>query len=156
MRRHHLPADAARLPASRRHHGLAHPQGAGVVHLEHPQSRLLRRCAEQGHPPLRCAGIMNTNQGSQFTYLDGPNNAGRHKELNGWHGTVYRRYLHQALLVVPQVRMRLPAPMGTGSQAKAASGDWIIFYNHRAPPMAGIRPPWSTSTPSKSISRRIQ
>ena len=29
-----LPADAARLPLSRRHHGLVHPQGAGLAHLE--------------------------------------------------------------------------------------------------------------------------
>lgn len=46
----------------------------------------------------------------------------------------------------------------TGSQAKAAIGQWIAFYNHRRPHTAhgGSRPPWSTSTPSKPISRRRQ
>ena len=42
-RRHHLSADAARIPLPRCHHGLAYAQGSGVAHLEHIGSRLLRR-----------------------------------------------------------------------------------------------------------------
>jgi transposase InsO family protein len=43
----------------------------------------------------------------------------------------------------------------TGSQAKAGIGRWITFYNHQRPtlPMAVNRPPWSTSTQPKPISR---
>ena len=33
--RHHLPADAARVPLPRGDHGLVHPKGAGLAHLEH-------------------------------------------------------------------------------------------------------------------------
>jgi transposase InsO family protein len=42
----------------------------------------------------------------------------------------------------------------TGSQARVGIRRWITFYNHQHPlPMAVNRPPWSTSTPSKPISR---
>jgi hypothetical protein len=43
------------LPLSGRHHGLVHPQGAGLAHLEHAGGRLLRRGAERGHPQVRPA-----------------------------------------------------------------------------------------------------
>ena len=36
-------------------HGLAHPQGPGLAHLEHAGGRLLRRGAERGHRTLRPA-----------------------------------------------------------------------------------------------------
>ena len=39
--RHHLPAHAQRLPLSGGHHGLVHPQGAGLAHLQHAGGRLL-------------------------------------------------------------------------------------------------------------------
>ncbi|WP_092901408.1 integrase core domain-containing protein [Rhodobacter sp. 24-YEA-8] len=43
----------------------------------------------------------------------------------------------------------------TGSQAKAAIGSWITFYNHRRPHAAhgGRPPPWATSTESKPTGR---
>ena len=43
----------------------------------------------------------------------------------------------------------------TGSQAKAGVGRWIPFTTTSGltPPMADNRPPWSTSTVSKPISR---
>lgn len=47
--------DAARVPVSRRHHGLAHAQGAGLAHLEHAGGKLLRRRAERSHPPVWAA-----------------------------------------------------------------------------------------------------
>ncbi len=55
VRRHHLPADAARLLLSGCHHGLANPEGAGLADLQHAGSRLLRRSAEQGYPQVRPA-----------------------------------------------------------------------------------------------------
>lgn len=42
VRRHHISTDAARLPLSGGHHGLAHAQGSGVAHLEHVGGWLLR------------------------------------------------------------------------------------------------------------------
>ena len=38
---HHVSADAPWLPLSCGNHGLVHPQGAGLAHLEHVGSRLL-------------------------------------------------------------------------------------------------------------------
>ena len=35
VRRHHLSADATRLPLPGCHHGLVHPQGAGLAHLQY-------------------------------------------------------------------------------------------------------------------------
>ena len=35
VRRHHLFADAQRLPLFGGHHGLVHPQGSGMAHLEY-------------------------------------------------------------------------------------------------------------------------
>ena len=53
VRRHHLSADEKGLPVSGRHHGLVHPKGAGLAHLQHAGSRLLRRGAERGDPQVR-------------------------------------------------------------------------------------------------------
>jgi putative transposase len=53
VRRHHLHPDAPRLPLSGCCHGLVHPQGFGLAHLEHAGGRLLRRGAERGDPQVR-------------------------------------------------------------------------------------------------------
>lgn len=42
VRRHYTSVDAARLPLSGGHHGLAHAQGSGVAHLENVGGWLLR------------------------------------------------------------------------------------------------------------------
>ena len=43
------------LTLSGGHHGLVHPQGAGLAHLEHAGNRLLPRGIERGHPHVRAA-----------------------------------------------------------------------------------------------------
>lgn len=47
VRRHHLFADAQGLPLSRRHHGLVHPKGAGLAHLQH-RAMVLHRSEDHG------------------------------------------------------------------------------------------------------------
>lgn len=50
------------------HHGLVHPQGAGLAHIEHAGSQLSR--VEALNDAIHRYGapeIMNTDQGSQFT-----------------------------------------------------------------------------------------
>src|SRR5690606_40823546 len=54
-RRYHLPAHAPWLPLSRRHHGLAHPEGSGLADIEHPGGGLLRRGPERGDPQVQPA-----------------------------------------------------------------------------------------------------
>lgn len=53
--RYYLSADATGLSLSDGDHGLAHPQSAGLAHLEHTGGRLLRRGTERDHLPLRSA-----------------------------------------------------------------------------------------------------
>lgn len=45
--------NAPGLPLSCGRHGLVHAQGSGLADIEHAGGRLLRQCAERGHPPLR-------------------------------------------------------------------------------------------------------
>jgi hypothetical protein len=83
---HHLPAHAARVPLSGRHHGLAHPQGSGLAHLEHAGGRLLRRGAERGHPQVRPSGDHEYGPGQpvHILRLDGPLRRIRRAHLDGW------------------------------------------------------------------------
>ena len=54
-RRHHLPADATRLPLPDRGHGLGHEEGPGLAPLEHSRGGLLHRGPQRGDLSLRRA-----------------------------------------------------------------------------------------------------
>ena len=56
VRRHCLSADGKGLPLSGGHHGLVHPQGAGLAHLQHAGGRVLPRGFERSGPQVRPAG----------------------------------------------------------------------------------------------------
>ena len=105
VRRHHLPADAAGLPLSGRDHGLVHPQGAGLAHLEHAGGRLLRRGAERGDPPLRRARDHEYRSGLavHVLRLDRPAEAGRRPDLDGRQGPLPRQHLHRAPVAVAEI-----------------------------------------------------
>jgi hypothetical protein len=105
VRRHHLPADAQRLPLSGRHHGLAYSEGAGLADIEHAGSRLLRRGAERGDPQVRPARDHEHRSGLTVHVLrmDRPAETGRHPDLDGRQGALPRQHLHRTPLAVPEV-----------------------------------------------------
>ena len=104
--------------------------------------------------------IMNTDQGSQFTSFDWADRLKRAKTRISMDGKA--RYLDNIFIERLWRSLKYECvylhAWETGSQAKAGVGRWITFYNHQRPhaPMAVRRPPWSTSTALKPISRRRQ
>ena len=145
VRRHHLPADAQRLPLSGGHHGLVHPQGAGLAHLEHAGGRLLRRGAERGDPQVRPARDHEYGSGqSQFTSFDWTDRLKRAKTKISMDGKA--RYLDNIFIERLWRSLKYECvylhAWETGSQAKAGVGRWITFYNHQRPHAAhGGQPP---------------
>jgi hypothetical protein len=100
-----VPADATRLPLPGRHHGLVHPQGAGLAHLKHARSRLLRRGTERGGPPHRPARDQEHRSGVavHILRLDRSAETDRHPDLDARQGVLPRQYLHRAPLAVSEV-----------------------------------------------------
>ena len=160
VRRHHLSADAAGLPLSGRHHGLAHPQGSVLAHLKHSGGGLLRRCTERSDPQVRPARDHEHGPGQpvHVVCLDGPAcgdpacasrwmaraASSTTSSSNGSGGSLKYEcvYLHA---------------WETGSEAKAGVRKWMEFYNQsaRIPPLAANHQPWSTGCEMKQLQSRI-
>ena len=72
--------------------------------LGHARSRLLRRGAERGGPPLRAARDHEYRSGVavHVLRLDRPAEASRHPDLDGRQGPVSRQHLHRTPLAVPE------------------------------------------------------
>ena len=68
--------------------GRSHPESAGLAHLQHAGSRLLRRSAERGDPPLRRARDHEhrSRVAVHVLRLDRPAETGRHPVLDGRQG----------------------------------------------------------------------
>ena len=83
-------AHAAWLPLSGCHHGLAHPQGAGLAHLQHFGGWLLRRGAKRSDPQVWPARDNEHGPGQpvHVVCLDRPVAANRRADLDGWQGPV--------------------------------------------------------------------
>ncbi len=105
VRRHHLFADAQRLLVSCRNHGLVHPQGVGMAHLQHAGGRLLSRGAEPGHSHVRPARDHEYRPGLavHILRLDRPVEAGNDQDLDGRQNPVTGQHLHRAAVTVPEV-----------------------------------------------------
>ena len=144
VRRHHLPADAPGLSLSGGDHGLVHPQGAGVAHLEHAGGRLLRRGAERGDPQVRPARDHEHRSGSQFTsfaWTDRLKRVGTRISMDGKGRCLDNIFIERLWRSLKYECVYLHA-WETGSQAKAGVGRWITFYNHQRPHAAhGGQPP---------------
>jgi len=101
-------------------------------------------------------GIMNTDQGSQFTsfaWTDRLKRIGTRISMDGKGRCIDNVFIERLWRSLKYECVYLHA-WETGSQAKAAIGHW--FIGDHIQPMADSRPPWSTSTASKPISRRRQ
>lgn len=89
-------------------------------------------------------GIMNTDQGSQFTYFvwtDRLKRAGTRISMDGKGRCIDNVFIERLWRSLKYECVYLHA-WETGSQAKAAIGQWIAFYNHRRPHTAhGGQPP---------------
>jgi len=101
--------------------------------------------------------IINTDQGSQFTSFDWTDRlklAGTKILMDS-----KARYLDNGFIErlwrFPRYERVCLKGSETRSQAKAGVRRWITFKTTRGPtpPMADNRPPWSTSTATKPISR---
>lgn len=142
---HHLSANAARVPVSGRHHGLAHPQGSGLAHLEHAGGRLLRRGIERGHRQVRSARDHEQRPGIavHVTRLDGQIAPLRHAHLDGRQGAVPRQHLHRTTLAEPEIRMRLFARLGHRIRGQDWGRQVGGVLQPKAPP---LRPWWQTAS----------
>ena len=155
-RQHRLAADAPRLSLPGRHHGLAHPKGAGLTHLQHARGRLSRVEAlnEAGHR-FGQPGIMDADQGSQFTSfawndrlkridtrilmdgkgrcLDNPRSVARTSGAPALD--------HRTPMAVPDIRVRSSARFGNrfAGQGRHWQMDRLL-----QPPAASCRP-WQTA-----------
>ncbi|HEY0211992.1 MAG TPA: integrase core domain-containing protein [Paenirhodobacter sp.] len=80
-------------------------------------------------------GIMTTDQGSQFTsfvWTDRLKRAGTRIPMDGKGRCTDNVFIERLWRSLKYECVYLHA-WGTGSQAKAAIGQWITFYNHRRP-----------------------
>lgn len=144
VRRHHLPADAARLPLSGRHHGLGVAQGACLAVVEHDGCGVLRRGFEGSAGTLRQADIFNTDQGSQFTSTDFTSvlrNADVRVSMDGrgrWMDNVFIERLWRSL----KYECVYLNAFETGSELRTGLGRWISYYNGQRPHsrLAGRKP----------------
>ena len=89
-------------------------------------------------------GIMNTNQGSQFTsfsWTDWLKRVGTRISMDGKGRCIDKVFIERLWRCLKYECVYLHA-WETGSQAKAAIGSWITFYNHRRPHTAhgGLSP----------------
>lgn len=110
VRRHHLPADAARLPLSGRDHGLGVEEGARLAAVEHDGRDVLRRGSEGSAGALRQARDLQHGPGKpvhqhrlhrRAAQRRGADQHGRARPLDG-------QRLHRAALAIAEVRVRLP------------------------------------------------
>ncbi|MDH2328308.1 IS3 family transposase [Cereibacter sp. SYSU M97828] len=89
-------------------------------------------------------GIMNTDQGSQFTsfaWTDRLKRVGTRISMDGKGRCIDNVFIERLWRSLKYECVYLHA-WETGSQAKAAIGSWITFYNHRRPHTAhGGQPP---------------
>lgn len=89
-------------------------------------------------------GIMNTDQGSQFTsfaWTDRLKRVGTRVSMDGKGRCIDNVFIERLWRSLKYECVYLQA-WETGSQAKAAIGSWITFYNHRRPHTAhGGQPP---------------
>ena len=89
-------------------------------------------------------GIMNTDQGSQFTsfaWTDRLKRVGIRISMDGKGRCIDNVFIERLWRSLKYECVYLRA-WDTGSQAKAAIGQWITFYNHRRPHTAhGGQPP---------------
>ena len=141
-------ADAPRIPLSRSHHGLAHPQGAGLAHLQHSGGRLLRRGAERSDPQVRPARDYEHGPGQpvHVVCLDGPVAAIRRAHLDGWQGSLPRQHLCRTAMAIDEIRMRVPACLGyriTGQRPVSENGWSSTTPSAHTPHLAANRQPWS-------------
>jgi hypothetical protein len=90
-------------------------------------------------------GIMNTDQGSQFTsfaWTDRLNRVGARISMDGKGRCLDNIFIERLWWSLKYACVYLHAWWEAGSQAKEGIGRWIAFYNHRRPHAAhGGQPP---------------
>ena len=105
-------------------------------------------------------GIMNSDQGSQFTsfaWTDRMKGAGVRISMDGRGRCIDNIFIERLWRSLKYERVYLRA-WETGSQARADIGQWMTFYNHQRPHAAhGGRPPaavyWTKLQPDQQAQK---
>src|SRR5215213_3953257 len=135
VRRHHLPADAARLPLPGRGDGLGDAQGAVLAGVEHPGGGVLPRGAGRGPGTVRAAGDLQYRPGQpvHLAAVHGLAAAGRGAHLDGRPRPLDGQRVHRAAVAQSEVRVRLPACLRNRLGAAGRAGEVDRLLQCRTP-----------------------
>ncbi|WP_283179267.1 IS3 family transposase [Gemmobacter sp. 24YEA27] len=137
-------ADAARLPVSRRHQDWFTRKVLAWRISNTLEADFCIEALNEAILRFGAPGIMNTDQGSQFTsfaWTDRLKRVGTRISMDGKGCCIDNVFIDRLWRSLKYECVYLRA-WETGSQAKAAIGSWITFYNHRRPHTAhGGQPP---------------